>query len=156
MSFYYKVSSESNYDKLHFKIDGVEKNNWSGEVSWAQASYALTPGSHELRWEYSKDVSVSSGSDCAWIDNVVFPPTTIITDVETVVEHKVTVYPNPMNDVLNIQLGDNQSDVVIYNSLGQVVRRYDNVSGDMQINVEDLNAGMYFIKICDEVIKVVK
>ncbi len=156
VSFYYKVSSESNYDKLHFKIDGVEKNNWSGEVSWAQASYALTPGSHELRWEYSKDVSVSSGSDCAWIDNVVFPPTTIITDVETVVEHKVTVYPNPMNDVLNIQLGDNQSDVVIYNSLGQVVRRYDNVSGDMQINVEDLNAGMYFIKICDEVIKVVK
>ena len=156
ISFFYKVSSESNYDKLHFLIDGTEKNNWSGDISWTQATYTLTPGTHELRWEYTKDVSLSTGYDCAWIDNVVFPASTIITDVQSVVEKNVAVYPNPMTDVLNIQLGDNQSDVVIYNSLGQVVRRYDNVSGDMQINVEDLNAGMYFIKICDEVIKVVK
>ena len=156
ISFYYKVSSESNYDKLHFLIDGTEKNNWSGDISWTQATYTLTPGTHELRWEYTKDVSMSTGYDCAWIDNVVFPASTIITDVNTVVEKNVAVYPNPMNDVLNIQLDDNQSDVVIYNSLGQVVRRYDNVSDDMQINVADLNAGMYFIKICDEIIKVVK
>ena len=156
MSFYYKVSSESNYDKLYFKIDGVSKNDWSGEVAWTQASYTLTPGSHELRWEYIKDSSVSSGSDCAWIDNVVFPPSTIITKVETVTENNVTIYPNPMNDMLNIQLGDNQSNVEIFNSLGQMVRRYDNVSGDMQINVADMEAGVYFVKINGEVIKVVK
>ena len=156
MSFYYKVSSESNYDKLHFSIDGSEKGNWSGEVSWTQVTYALTAGTHLLKWEYSKDVSMSSGSDCAWIDNVVFPASTIITDVQTVVEKNVSVYPNPMNDVLNIQLGDNQSNVIIYNSLGQVVRRYENVAGDMQINVADLNAGMYFVKVDGEVAKVVK
>ena len=156
MSFYYKVSSESNYDKLHFSIDGVEKNNWSGEVAWTQAGYALTPGVHELKWEYTKDVSVSSGSDCAWIDNVAFPASTIITDVQTVVENNVTIYPNPANDVLNIQLGDSQSNVEIFNSLGQVVRRYENVSGDMQINIADLNAGMYFVKVNENVTKIVK
>ena len=156
ISFYYKVSSETNYDKLHFLIDGVEKNNWSGDISWTQASYTLTPGLHELRWEYTKDVSLASGSDCAWIDNVVFPAATVITNVGTVVEQKVAVYPNPMNDVLNIQLGDNQSDVVIYNSLGQMVRRYDAVSGDMQINVAELNAGLYFVKIGKEITKVIK
>ena len=156
MSFYYKVSSENNYDKLHFLIDGTEKNNWSGDIGWTQATYNLTPGTHELRWEYSKDVSLSTGSDCAWIDNVVFPPSTIITSVETAVENTVAVYPNPMNDVLNIELGDNQSDVVIFNSLGQVVRRYENMSGDMQINVADLKSGMYFVKIADTVTKIVK
>ena len=156
MSFYYKVSSESNYDKLHFSIDGVEKNNWSGEVAWTQAGYALTPGVHELKWEYTKDVSVSSGSDCAWIDNVAFPASTIITDVQTVVENNVTIYPNPANDVLNIQLGDSQSNVEIFNSLGQVVRRYENVSGDMQINIADLNAGMYFVKVNENLTKIVK
>lgn len=156
ISFYYKVSSETNYDKLHFLIDGVEKNNWSGDISWTQASYTLTPGLHELRWEYTKDVSLASGSDCAWIDNVVFPAATVITNVGTVVEQKVAVYPNPMNDVLNIQLGDNQSDVVIYNSLGQMVRRYENMSGDMQINVADLQSGMYFVKINGDVTKIVK
>ena len=156
ISFYYKVSSESNYDKLHFLIDGTEKNNWSGDISWTQATYTLTPGTHELRWEYTKDVSMSTGYDCAWIDNVVFPASTIITDVQTVIEKNVAVYPNPAIDVLNIQLGDNQSNVEVFNSLGQVVRRYENVSGDMQINVEDLNAGMYFVKINGEVIKVIK
>lgn len=156
ISFYYKVSSESNYDKLYFKIDGVEKGNWSGEVAWTQASYTLTPGSHELRWEYGKDSSVSSGSDCAWIDNVVFPPSTIITKVETVVENNVAIYPNPINDVMNIQLGDNLSNVEIFNSLGQVVRRYESVSGDMQVNVADLNAGIYFVKANGEVTKVIK
>ena len=156
MSFYYKVSSESGWDKLFFKIDGVEKGNWSGDVAWTQATYTLTPGNHELRWEYTKDSSLSSGDDCAWIDNVVFPPTTVITGVQTAVERNVAVYPNPMNDVLNIQLGDNQSDVVIFNSLGQMVRRYDAVGGDMQINVADLQSGMYFVKINDMVTKIVK
>ena len=157
VSFYYKVSSESNYDKLHFYIDNAEQSNWSGNVAWTQATYTLTAGTHILKWEYTKDVSVSSGSDCAWIDNVVLPASTIITDVETVVEKQnVTVYPNPANDVLNIELGDNQTDVMICNSLGQVMRRYENVSGDMQINVEDLNAGMYFVKANGKVTKIVK
>ena len=156
ISFYYKVSSESGWDKLYFKIDGTDKGNWSGDIAWTQATYTLTPGSHELRWEYSKDYSVSSGDDCAWIDNVVFPASTIITDVQTVVEKTVAVYPNPMNNVLNIQLGDNQSNVIVYNSIGQVVRRYENMSGDMRLNVEDLNAGIYFVKVNGEITKVIK
>ena len=156
MGFYYKVSSESGYDMLYFLIDGIEKNHWSGDVSWALASYTLTHGSHELKWTYSKDVWASSGSDCAWIDYVVFPAAAVITNVETVVEKNTMVYPNPVNDVLKVQLGDNQADVVVFNSLGQVVRRYENVSGDMQINVADLNAGLYFVKVNGEVTKIVK
>ena len=157
ISFYYKVSSENNYDKLHFLIDGTEKNNWSGDISWTQASYNLTPGTHELRWEYTKDVSLSTGEDCAWIDNVVFPASTIILDVQEVVEKQsVAIYPNPVNNVLNINLGENQSDVVIYNSLGQVVRRIETALGDIQVNVEDLNAGVYFVKVGEKVEKIIK
>jgi hypothetical protein len=74
ISFYYKVSSESNYDYLKFYIDGVMKDQWSGEVSWSQASYPVTAGNHTFKWEYYKDYSVSNGSDCAWVDYIVFPP----------------------------------------------------------------------------------
>ena len=157
VSFYYKVSSETNYDKLHFYIDGEEKNNWSGDVSWSYVLYAIQAGTHTLKWEYTKDVSMSSGSDCAWIDNVVLPASSVITDVQEVVEkHNVMVYPNPVNNVLNVNLGENQSDVVIYNSVGQTVRRIGMASGDVQISVEDLNAGIYFVKVNGEVIKVIK
>ncbi len=157
ISFYYKVSSENNYDKLHFYIDGNEKNNWSGDVSWTRASYQITAGTHILKWEYTKDVSLSSGSDCAWIDNVVLPASTIITDMEEVVERQhVTLYPNPADDVLDIELGDSLSDVVVYNSLGQVVRRLEAVSGTVRIGLENLNAGMYLVRVNGEVTKVVK
>ena len=73
IAFYYKVSSESNYDKLIFYIDNQEKNNWSGTVAWTRAQYAVTAGTHTFKWEYHKDSSVSSGSDCAWIDFVILP-----------------------------------------------------------------------------------
>ena len=73
ISFYYKVSSESNYDKLFFYIDNQEKNNWSGTVAWTMAQYNVTAGHHTFTWKYKKDTSVSSGEDCAWIDFIVLP-----------------------------------------------------------------------------------
>ncbi|MBU2556360.1 MAG: T9SS type A sorting domain-containing protein [Bacteroidetes bacterium] len=74
ISFYYKVSSESSYDFLKFFIDGSKVGEWSGNVSWTKAAYAVEEGVHQFRWEYSKDGSVSNGEDCAWIDFVVLPP----------------------------------------------------------------------------------
>lgn len=156
VSFYYKVSSEASYDKLHFYIDGNEMDNWSGEVAWTQASYTISAGTHTLKWEYTKDVSYSSGSDCAWIDNVVFPPTAIITDVATAVENRFDIYPNPAEDVINIELGENASDVVIYNSLGQMVKNIGEMIGNVQISISELNAGMYFVKVGGSVVKIVK
>ena len=73
ISFYYKVSSENGFDKLHFYIDNQEKGNWSGNVGWTKAAYPVTAGRHSYKWTYTKDTSVSSGSDCAWIDYVGLP-----------------------------------------------------------------------------------
>lgn len=73
ISFYYKVSSEKNYDKLLFYIDNQKKGEWSGEVDWARAAYPVTEGTHTYKWEYKKDVYSSSGSDCAWLDYISLP-----------------------------------------------------------------------------------
>ena len=78
ISFYYKVSSEANYDKMHFYIDGVEKGTWSGTVGWTQATYPISAGTHTYKWSYTKDTSVSSGSDCCWIDYVSLPAARIM------------------------------------------------------------------------------
>lgn len=74
ISFYYKVSSESGYDKLKFYIDNVEQGSWDGEVAWTEAVFPITPGEHTLLWRYVKDGSVTGGSDCAWVDFIVLPP----------------------------------------------------------------------------------
>jgi uncharacterized repeat protein (TIGR02543 family) len=71
VSFWWKVSSEGSYDKLKFYIDGIEQDAISGEKSWVQKTYTLGSGSHILKWVYSKDGSVSDGSDCGWVDQLV-------------------------------------------------------------------------------------
>jgi len=92
ISFYRKVSSENGWDKLFFYIDNSEKGNWSGEEAWSQVSYPITVGRHTFRWSYQKDGSVSNGSDCAWVDDIQFPPTSVtlgldpVTDLEANVE----------------------------------------------------------------------
>ena len=73
ISFYYKVSTEDGYDKLHFYIDNQEKNNWSGTVAWTKASYPVTAGRHTYKWTYTKDQYSTGGSDCVWIDLVGLP-----------------------------------------------------------------------------------
>lgn len=73
VSFYYKVSSETNYDKFHFYIDNSDLLSESGEVAWTRAAFLVPAGSHTLRFTYAKDGSVYSHSDCAWIDNVTLP-----------------------------------------------------------------------------------
>jgi zinc metalloprotease ZmpB len=71
-----KVSSESGYDFLKFYIDGVQQgSSLSGATAWTVYTYAVTTGSHTFNWTYSKDTSVSSGSDCAWVDFIDFPTT---------------------------------------------------------------------------------
>ncbi|MBL7032972.1 MAG: S8 family serine peptidase [Candidatus Delongbacteria bacterium] len=74
ISFWYKVSSEANYDYLHFSVDGGEQGSWSGNVAWTEFSTTVTSGEHTFRWTYDKDYSVSNGSDCGWVDYIIFPP----------------------------------------------------------------------------------
>lgn len=72
-SFYWKVSSESNYDYLRFYVNGAEQAAISGTTSWAQASY-FAPAGATVKWAYTKDGSVSSGSDAGWVDKIEFTP----------------------------------------------------------------------------------
>ena len=95
MTFMYKVSSEGSasnpYDKLTFYMDGQQKGQWAGTIEWTEFTQAVTVGQHTFKWEYSKDVSVSSGDDCAWVDDIVFPPTNVIAFITPASDLEATV-----------------------------------------------------------------
>jgi hypothetical protein len=73
ISFYYRVSSESGYDYLRFFSNGSQVANWSGEHAWNKFTYSIPAGDHAFQWMYTKDKSLSRGSDAAWIDFIEFP-----------------------------------------------------------------------------------
>ena len=71
LSFEWKVSSESGYDKLKFSVDGAFREELSGETGWRTVSADIDGEDlHVARWEYVKDVGASAGADCGWVRNV--------------------------------------------------------------------------------------
>ena len=145
ISFFKKVSSETNYDKLHFYLDGNEMGTWSGEIDWSQETYSVTAGTHTLKWSYTKDVSVSSGSDCAWIDNVTLPATSVITSlaaveglVANVNENEISLEWNAVEDATNYIIyrnGEeiaNQADVIFTETLEDGVYTYCVIAQDAE------------------------
>lgn len=105
LSFYCKTSSQTDADVFGFDIDNNSLLNLSGEKDWTRYSYYLSAGIHTLTWKYSKDASISSGYDAAWVDFIVFPPFRDILGMNQP-EHMVdfTLAPVPAHDFIGIQL----------------------------------------------------
>jgi len=61
-------------------------------------------------------------------------------------EKKVSLYPNPAKDVVVLQSAKAVSEVKIYNAVGAIVKTITNVV-DNKVNVSDLSAGVYIVKI---------
>ncbi|MBC8525421.1 MAG: hypothetical protein H8D22_00920, partial [Candidatus Cloacimonetes bacterium] len=147
ISFWKKVSCEDdpysdNYDYIAFFIDGVEQDRWDGEIDWSEENYSVASGNHIFKWKYLKDGYVSSGSDCAWIDYIIFPPNDELFGVEDEQGHQIEFglfqnYPNPFcasttisflaTDLHRLSPLDSehltgQAQIKIYNVKGQLIK----------------------------------
>ncbi len=73
LSFWWRVSSETNFDFLEFYVDGaLQPGRISGSVNWRKETIELGSGNHSLRWRYVKDNVISGNQDRAWVDAVTF------------------------------------------------------------------------------------
>ena len=73
ISFYYKVSSETNKDFLQFYLNNAILGQWSGEIDWTYVEFEIPAGTHQFRWIYRKDATGSEGMDKVWLDYIIFP-----------------------------------------------------------------------------------
>jgi photosystem II stability/assembly factor-like uncharacterized protein len=68
--------------------------------------------------------------------------------------NSIIVFPNPFNDKLNIEIGKEieVSNIVLYNSLGQIIKRYYTNRYEKSVTLYNFNNfpnGIYFLKISD-------
>jgi hypothetical protein len=78
LSYWLKVSSEQDYDRLEFLIDGSPEITITGEFDWFQQIVNISSGSHALRWRYYKDGSDSAGLDAGFLDQVSYVATPLV------------------------------------------------------------------------------
>ncbi len=65
---------------------------------------------------------------------------------ETTSTEVYNIFPNPVKDVLTVK-GENMKQVVIYNSVGQMVETINCNDNEVKVNVTSYNNGMYFINV---------
>ena len=150
ISFWFKTSTEIRRDMFAFFMDGRKMDWWSGENDWTFTSYEFEAGHHVFEWFYDKNHNGVAGSDCVWIDDITFPRTCIVTKIEEgLASRGNALYPNPTSGSFTIELTE-ESNVNIYNMLGQNVMCQSSISGRQQINLENAPKGLYFVQIQSE------
>ncbi|MFQ5498998.1 MAG: M14 family zinc carboxypeptidase [Candidatus Zixiibacteriota bacterium] len=143
VSFYYKVSSESSYDFLRFYVDGVQKSSWSGNVDWTEYNYPVSAGSHTFRWRYTKDGSVSSGSDRGWVDYVTFPQVNADSDgdgINDAVDNCPSTFNPLQEDTDSDGIGDSCDNCVLTLNPGQTDTDSDGIGDSCDNCVSVANA----------------
>lgn len=71
--------------------------------------------------------------------------------------NKLTFYPNPVNDILNLSYAENISSVKVFNLLGQEVLSQKANETSVQLNLSELTSGTYIVKInAGDAIKTIK
>ena len=84
LTFYVKTSTEVNYDVLEFYVNSLLTQKWSGEKDWTEYTLDMQKGNYALEWRYRKDSSGSAGEDRVYIDNIFFPPVSVVKMMESV------------------------------------------------------------------------
>ena len=167
VGFVSSISSEEVNDRLYFYIDDELQNYWSGSRNWRRSQFAIAKGFHELKWVYSKNMFVSRGNDCAWIDDVRFPLSlwdtlgaafdTILVAVpsDATTDETVTIYPNPAGSQCHIAVPEGfEGEMYIYDTWGRKLRVFEQVP--QLIDLQGLSAGVYTVVIQNNNNRIVK
>ena len=70
LSFDWATSSEAGYDFLTLFINGIAMDSISGSQDFISESYQITGANTVITWRYTKDGSISTGLDAAFLHNV--------------------------------------------------------------------------------------
>jgi len=106
-----------------------------------------------IEWRYC--IKISSIIREMTID--VYPDENILTTTDVAISEKepIKVYPNPIDNMIYFRL-DKTCRVQLFNSLGQLILSQKYEAGDIIINIGHQPAGLYFLKVENQTVKIVK
>lgn len=104
--------------------------------SVASESYVSTNGDYFIMYRIQSDCY---GANRARLN--------VVTMNQEINVTNVNIYPNPAQDVLQLKSDLHMIEVEIVDAFGKIVNRFKSNSSNLQIPLESLNKGLYFIRI---------
>jgi hypothetical protein len=158
ITFSIRTATEEPVDNCSFFIDNVSFDLYTGISDWRVLKYPLKAGKHTLAW---KCAGAGTTADKVWLDNVFFPPHSVVTSANTngstipVAFLLYQNYPNPFNPSTTIRYGlPERSHVLlaVFNTLGQEVASLLNETQEpgyheAKFDGSNLASGVYFYRI---------
>ncbi|TLX77755.1 T9SS type A sorting domain-containing protein [Labilibacter sediminis] len=139
--------TESRFKVGYFENDGNE----------AFTETVLLDGHHEIESAVALDLSEDGDLDfilgSKQDNNIVFYTNTAIDTPTSIVGAKhntVQVFPNPVNDRINVVAEEPITELTIFDVTGAIIKKHTVVGETAALNVQDLKQGVYILTIVTE------
>lgn len=136
-----RVGTENNWKRI------ASKTGYDSSAAIKTDTSMFSWGSDAF-WQLGNNDGTATGTNIptqvTCMDNQVLS----VNDINT--DKAFSIYPNPAKDFVVIQSVQAITGIKIYSTSGRLVKSITNVSHN-KINVSDLLAGVYFVKINDSV-----
>jgi len=134
----------------------VAGNDWTTGV---QTNLSLPSNCNDkdtvfIRWIMTSNLDYTGTTDVlstgiSKMDNI-YIYGQLITNVKELSNCKINIYPIPAQKLINIDSKENISEIQIYNLLGEVILKMQNLEKNQKVDVSNFNKGIYFVKFISE------
>lgn len=152
------VSAEASQDTICLGetvnlLSYAEGGSGAYTYSWAPAELLDNPNAQNPvatpteEGEIVFTVEISDGTDTKNAEVVVYVENCV--DVNEYTTNDVVIYPNPAKDMVNVTLNEDSENIswTLINMHGQVVKKMNEVSGSFEIDLNDVDKGIYFLNV---------
>lgn len=152
------VSAEASQDTICLGetvnlLSYAEGGSGAYTYSWAPAELLDNPNAQNPvatpteEGEIVFTVEISDGTDTKNAEVVVYVENCV--GVNEYTTNDVVIYPNPAKDMVNVTLNEDSENIswTLINMHGQVVKKMNEVSGSFEIDLNDVDKGIYFLNV---------
>jgi len=121
--------------------------------SWTDYNIMITATSETMT--FGAGVYRVTGNPQLYISSINISETTS-TNINNTKDEELVIYPNPVNDIINISNVNSNSSINIYNTSGHLIKTQEAISTKMAIDISDQPNGVYIVKNGTQVQRVIK
>ncbi len=144
-----KISTTNN-DLASFTTTAIEEEEIDVDLNggeWAEKTYSLANFAGQTI--YIAIIHTGEDGVALLVDDFSIA---VSNAAEENIAETISVYPNPTSDMVTIANAEGK-DIIVVNSLGQVVASIENAAANQTIDVSNFANGTYFVKVDAEVVK---